>query len=272
MTQQSAMILSNDITGLGLGYPCSVTLYKCFDARLVSIHPQTKQIRVFVAYDILTEQHGNLAFLPSELDANVLQHHYDMCCIENLVAPWLPYSPRPVEHKNSSSWAVPPVPSSADTQGMGHPPEQSVAHAMLPPVLSAAPGHTVPPPSGHTAHPLSAPFSNTEVRRKRLCGAKMIEGPQEAENLVNEGCISRKVIDEEVHTEGKRVDIGREGIWLRGAEVIMDSQQARDLMKQGWILRETHRDHELPTPHRERTWKFRAQVVIDLQEAEDLMK
>ncbi|CAH0046269.1 unnamed protein product [Clonostachys solani] len=61
-------------------------LHELFDARLFSIDPTTHRIRAFVPYDVITEYHGRKATLARDVDPLALQHHYDMCCIENMAA------------------------------------------------------------------------------------------------------------------------------------------------------------------------------------------
>ncbi|OIW23176.1 hypothetical protein CONLIGDRAFT_605842 [Coniochaeta ligniaria NRRL 30616] len=61
-------------------------LHAAFDSRLLSIHPVTKIIRVFMPYDMIAEFHGRKASLPSSVDLRAIRHHYDMCCIENMTA------------------------------------------------------------------------------------------------------------------------------------------------------------------------------------------
>lgn len=63
-------------------------IHQLFDARLVSIHPRTLRIRAFVPYDLITPYHGRVAALDrkSMPDRNALEHHWDMCCIENMAA------------------------------------------------------------------------------------------------------------------------------------------------------------------------------------------
>ncbi|KAF4979687.1 hypothetical protein FZEAL_4146 [Fusarium zealandicum] len=61
-------------------------LHELFDARLLSIHPETLLIRAFVPYDVLTEYHGAEARVPDYVDRNALRHHYEMSCIENMAA------------------------------------------------------------------------------------------------------------------------------------------------------------------------------------------
>ncbi|KPM34371.1 hypothetical protein AK830_g12205 [Neonectria ditissima] len=61
-------------------------LHELFDARLISIHPDTLRIRVFVPYNVLTVYNGQEACVPDNVDREVLRHHYEMCCIENMGA------------------------------------------------------------------------------------------------------------------------------------------------------------------------------------------
>ncbi|OBS16238.1 hypothetical protein FPOA_13042 [Fusarium poae] len=61
-------------------------LHEAFDARLFSIHPETLRIRAFVPYDVIMDYHGTEARVPLDVDRHALRHHYDMCCIENMVA------------------------------------------------------------------------------------------------------------------------------------------------------------------------------------------
>ncbi|KAK0725691.1 hypothetical protein B0H67DRAFT_571154 [Lasiosphaeris hirsuta] len=61
-------------------------LHQCFDARLLSIDPDTRRVRAFVPYDAITEHHGKGTSLPPEINLGALRHHYDMCCIENMAA------------------------------------------------------------------------------------------------------------------------------------------------------------------------------------------
>ncbi|KUI57623.1 hypothetical protein VP1G_04971 [Cytospora mali] len=58
-------------------------LHECFNARLISIHPETHLIRAFVNYDVINDFHGQKAKIPRRIDQRALQHHWDMCCLEN---------------------------------------------------------------------------------------------------------------------------------------------------------------------------------------------
>lgn len=222
------------------GLPLLSHLHQCFDARLISIHPRTKRVRAFVAYDVLTEYHGHDAFLPLDIDERVLEHHYDMCCIENLVAPWIPRaSPSP-----GNNWTSAPA-VAASTEGGTAPPDQSVTNDIAP-----------LPPTNQAAHPLSPPSSELGGKGKYLSGAG-VEGQQGREILTQQGCSTREVY--------------RERVWLQGAKVISDPQEAEALRKRGWILRETHRECERRSTRPSR-WLCGAQEIDDPQKAEDLMQ
>ncbi|KAH8748273.1 hypothetical protein F5883DRAFT_240516, partial [Diaporthe sp. PMI_573] len=54
-------------------------IHYSFDARILSIDPDTRRIRVFMPYDLITEYHGKVAALPPKIDLHALRHHYDMC-------------------------------------------------------------------------------------------------------------------------------------------------------------------------------------------------
>ncbi|KAK7430486.1 hypothetical protein QQZ08_003005 [Neonectria magnoliae] len=66
-------------------------LHELFDIRLVSIHPDSLRVRIFVPYDVLLDFHGRIATVPEDIDRMALRHHYDMCCIENMAAK-MPYA------------------------------------------------------------------------------------------------------------------------------------------------------------------------------------
>lgn len=66
------------------GLALAAHLHVCFDARLISIDPRSNRIRAFMPYDLILEYHNKDAIIPPEVDRCALQHHYDMCCIENM--------------------------------------------------------------------------------------------------------------------------------------------------------------------------------------------
>lgn len=83
------------------------TLRKCFDARLISIHPETRKVRAFLNLGIITKVHGRTATLSESIPKKVLQHYWDMCCLENTVSSFIPWGPKLVTDK-------PELPTSAD--------------------------------------------------------------------------------------------------------------------------------------------------------------
>ncbi len=108
-------------------------IYEFFDTRLLSIHPQTLLIRVFVPYQALERYHGTKAKVSSMMDRNALQHHYDMCCIENMAAdrPNLDIASPPVTSRMSASGGL------ADTSGQGSTPFSGGTDLPLPPAQMA---------------------------------------------------------------------------------------------------------------------------------------
>lgn len=56
---------------------------------MISIHPKTHIIRAFIDYDVIAEFHNRKANLPANVSQRALQHHWDMCCLENTSPFWL---------------------------------------------------------------------------------------------------------------------------------------------------------------------------------------
>lgn len=242
------------------GLPLLSQLHNPFDARLVSIHPKTKRVRAFVPYDVLIEHHGHEARVPVKIDEQALQHHYDMCCIENMVAPWIPSAPNASQRNDYSTTAV-PVSSNADTQAAGASPDQSAAREMRPPAVPQAPSQMTPPTSSYQAHPISPPCSDTDEKSTSQTRAGMVEGQQA---FGADGHLAKEV---------NPVENDRERIWLQGAEVITKPQQAEELLRQGWILKETHREYKRPRdPSRKRKWMCGALEIDDPQKAADMTR
>ncbi|KAG6368889.1 hypothetical protein INS49_003107 [Diaporthe citri] len=98
------------------GVLLSSHIHQCFDARILSIDPDTRRIRVFMPYDMITEYHGKSATLPEETDLQALRHHYDMCCLENMAAKKQPGLSTWVRFKSPAT-AMSPVTPSADSPG-----------------------------------------------------------------------------------------------------------------------------------------------------------
>lgn len=159
-----------------------------------------------------------------------------MCCIENLVAPWLPNASSTLDHVNLSRGTVFPLSLNTEGQGTAAVPEQSVAHRIPPPTFPLAQDQTKPPASSSTRHPPSPPCSNTD-RKGWPCGAKVIEDPQEAEDLMRQGWAVEKVDIEEGY-RGRRERYNTDHIreWLCGTPMIKGPQEADDPMRQSWLL------------------------------------
>ncbi|KAG7402914.1 hypothetical protein Forpe1208_v016786 [Fusarium oxysporum f. sp. rapae] len=99
-------------------------LHELFDARLFSIDPKTHKIRAFVPYDVITEYHGRKATLPRDVDPLALQHHYDMCCIENMAAQFPYIDMTSFEDSRMTSGTKTPASTKTDlpaTPGSGDP-------------------------------------------------------------------------------------------------------------------------------------------------------
>ncbi|KAK7428365.1 hypothetical protein QQZ08_005122 [Neonectria magnoliae] len=78
-------------------------LHELFDARLISIHPDTLRIRVFVPYNVLTVNNGQESCVPDNVDREALRHHYEMCCIENISTEMLPVESIPTRLATSGT-------------------------------------------------------------------------------------------------------------------------------------------------------------------------
>lgn len=166
-------------------------LHKCFEARLISINPQTHRIRAWVDYNVITPFHGQQAHLPDlDTDPDALQHHYDMCCLENMIAAWIPDAPAPTGYGELPS-SPHQVVSTADAQDGAPNTRSAPAHGTQ--------GHDTStrytsgtPASGYTVHPLSPPCSSTGGF-KWMCGAELIDDPNEAAALLANGWLLQGV-------------------------------------------------------------------------------
>lgn len=241
-------------------------LHKCFEARLVTIHPQTHRVRAFIDYDVLAEYNGRQAHLPAALDVDVhaLQQQYDMCCIENMVASWIPDEPDPPDPPSDQALLMAPPQAASNGGAMekgaiaGSAPNQAIASWQT----SVSQNPSIP---GHTTHPPSPPSSSTG-RTWWLCGSKVIEDPQEADNLRQQGWILHEVSSEE---EQRNILSRRR--WFFGDEVIDDPQEARNLRKQGWPLREvrvgSEEEYHFLATMGKRVWLWDSEIIDDPEEA-----
>ncbi|POS70751.1 hypothetical protein DHEL01_v210852 [Diaporthe helianthi] len=166
-------------------------LHQCFDARLLSIDPTTHQIRAFMPYDVITGYHGKVAYLPEHVSRSALQHHYDMCCIENMAAKRQLGSST---YLRSTSTTVLPVaaspvdPSPGDPAKKGQPQPQPQVQGNQSDIQSQGDAD-VTPQQRLAKQPLSPPPSENESSRERLwrVGEVYFTDAQEAERKRQEG-------------------------------------------------------------------------------------
>lgn len=166
------------------------TLYKCFDARLFSIHPVSRRIRVFVNSDILIPYHGQNITLSNDIPEKVLRHHYHMTILENVTAPDVPPPPPRVLTD------IPELPPRAKLleASEGDPSKQltnlgTLALPGVPHSGALSSGEVVS--SSHscdvTAHPPSPPpvgEPRSEERMPRPFDKEIIEDPAAAQPLI----------------------------------------------------------------------------------------
>ncbi|KAF3767131.1 hypothetical protein M406DRAFT_69295 [Cryphonectria parasitica EP155] len=176
------------------GLPLLSHLHKCFEARLVSIHPSTRRVRAFVEYDILTEHNGQQAHLPPAIDtdAEALQYHYDMCCIENMIAAWIPDATALLDRREAPLVAPQQNAPAGSTSGQGTIDNSRDASGQETSTRQTSVSQDIPPASGHTTHPPSPPPSNVGGPRW-MCGAEVIDDLQEAAELLKHGWILQEV-------------------------------------------------------------------------------
>ncbi|KUI73850.1 hypothetical protein VM1G_09425 [Cytospora mali] len=197
-------------------------LYKCYITRLISIHPKTHTIRAFVDYDFLTDLHNSKAHLPDNIDQRALQHHWDMCCLENSASYHLtpnrgtltnrPELPSPLA-RNSAV----PDPSKEDfqqalnsqasnTQASGTPTASDTqASEMQPFRLSSF------QVSGATTFPPSSPSSKPGSGASKLwrLGHKVIRDQARAEELWRQGYDVVASIEDDAESSDEKWDRGR---------------------------------------------------------------
>lgn len=237
-------------------------LHKCFDARLISIHPETHLIRAFVNYDVITDFHGQKATLPRNIDKRALQHHWDMCCLENS-PDWS--VPRAVGSlTNTPELPSPSLHYYASRGGKGDPSKGSSQQAP-----DTEPPDTQPPDtqpvsetkagpdtrdlrtscqaSGATALPPSPPPSERAPEGRTLwrMGHTVIEDPARAGELARQGQKLVSVNDDDI--EGSDDINGsdekersppweRRKLWRFGRRIVDDPDEAKRLRGEGWIL------------------------------------
>lgn len=250
-------------------------LHKCFDARLISIHPETRRIRAFADYDILTQYHGQLAHMPEYINSKALRHHWDMCCLENMRSSWLEQ-----ESEQSIVESIPPprVPLADSVDESSQPTGEPSQQAFLPPPVpnahanspanpqnaNQAPDLKTQDPTGKSqaskprlnhssykprvaqAHPPSPPSSEPAPERHLLwwLGNDIVDDPAEAESLMQQGWLLQPIDEHELSSKQvqrilrrkQKQRAGAPQLWWFGHEVIENAAKAEALMKQGWLL------------------------------------
>ena len=120
---------------------------------------QTRRIRAFVDFDVINKYHGKPAFPPPhELDPEALQHHHDMCCIENMIAAWVVDAPTPAPQWDPMS--VIPQQGDLIPAGSQDAPSGTVAANQYATTRSA-PASQDASKFAPTTHPPSPPSSDT---------------------------------------------------------------------------------------------------------------
>lgn len=240
------------------GLPLLSHIHKCFEARLLSIHPTTYRIRIFAWYDILNEYDGKIADVSADVDPIALRHHWDMCCLENIVAQNIPEVP----DLSSKTPPTYPLPSPAGPSGALPAPPTAA-----PPTTSSPEDHgqSTSETTGnqrcvaHNAlddrvHPLSPPSSVTVVQIIRWqIGGEVITDPKVAERLRDFGWDLSELpeeTDEGCSRPCKRQR--RVSSWRIGAYIIEDEYEAQRLRDQGWAVEEVCEEEDLDGAYLER--------------------
>lgn len=254
------------------GLPLLSHLHKCLEARLIAIHPTTHHIRTFAWYDILNDYHGQKAEIPPDVDPNALQHQWDMCCLENIVAAGIPNVPvvssppivPPIQSPRDTSSTMPQGPDRPPTSGPGH---DSASHTITgQPTSGTNNQHRL---SSVTAHPPSPPSSDTVGQwTKWKVGNEVIEDPRYADRLRHKGWDVKEL---RAPSDVVQLEQG----WQVGNEVIEDPSYAERLRKNGWNVRELRGSGRPRTRPRKRhrsvsRWRVGSHVIEDEYEAQRL--
>ncbi|KAF2967066.1 hypothetical protein GQX73_g6521 [Xylaria multiplex] len=258
------------------GLALAAHLHICFDARLISIDPRSNRIRAFMPYDLILEYHNKKAIIPPEVDRCALQHHYDMCCIENMataepvrrsVAP-RKISSLPLLTSTASSQAIADL--NKKTAQSGNIGGQSTASRDSPAQDSSPHDSDLPidqPPSP----PSSSIERNTNQKRTWRLGRQLITRAQEADEFVGDRFLPQEwTSDDKDHPQATDEIIqcqprsSEQEAWRFGLDIIKDPAQARKLMQQGFLLQELSSDEEEATRGRPR--KRRCRRALECEE------
>jgi hypothetical protein len=262
------------------GLPMLSHLRKCFDARLISIHPDTRRIRAFADYDILTQLHGQPAHLPEYIDPKALRHHWDMCCLENMPSSWLAQEPE--QSATVGSIPTPRIPA-ADSVG------QSSSQSTDKPSQQTLP--PPPPPQVPNAHADSS--TNPPAHAKQASDLQTPDptgGSSQGSKPRPHHPSSHKLQGAQAHHPPSPPSIepapeGGHTLWWLGDDIVDDPAEAEALTQKGWLLRPVDQDdlssktvqRILGRKQRQRAgepqlWWYGNKIIENVAEAEALMK
>lgn len=246
-------------------------IHKCFEARLLAIHPTTYRIRTFAWYDVLNEYHGQLANVSADVDPIALRHHWDMCCLENIVAESVP------DVTDLSSQPLPaslvPDPLLGASLPPAMPTTPKAGSPSAPDALAPPDGRTDRYYTAHPAHPLSPPASDAVVQVvKRPVGDDAIA---EATKATEATAATRRQTVSKARGLSPSAYVDRPcPRWRIGQEVITDPNMAARLRLLGWTLEDVcTTDEASPARKRKRRgphWRIGAHVIEDESEAQRL--
>lgn len=259
------------------GLPLLSHIHKCFEARLLSIHPTTYQIRTFAWYDILNEYHGQIANISASVDRNALQHHWDMCCLENIIADSLSDMPDPPSNTPPTHASPTPIgPSSASTatpKAGFLSTSRPQAHGQSTSGTMGDQRHIAHKAPDNQVHPLSPLSSDAVVQRMRWrVGNEVITDPKVAERLRGFGWDIEEICTLVPFENTARPCNG----WRIGREVITDPEVAQRLRSFGWKLEELpeETDEACSRPRKRQRrvprWRIGAHIIEDEYEAQRL--
>lgn len=193
-------------------------IHYSFDARILSIDPDTRRIRVFMPYDLVTEYHGKVAALPPDVDLHALRHHYDMCCLENLAAQKKP-SGMPTLLRSKSTTIGPVTLDAVDADG-GDPIKKDQAQATQGNHSGGgnSSGQDAKAQGQPSDQPLSPPLSEPMDGQQTVwrCGEMIMTDPQQVQQLRDKGWLVYNVEDDWDSTSTGSDDRSSDGEELRG--------------------------------------------------------
>lgn len=185
-----------------------------------------------------------------------------------MVASWVPDEPVPLVTSNDQALLMAPPQASSGGSATDKGPTAGSAPNPAIAVWQQSISQNSSTP-GHTTHPPSPPTSSTG-RIWWLCGAEVIQDPQEAENLRQQGWILYEVSSD----EEQRNLLSRRR-WFLGDEILNDPEEARNLQKQGWPLQEvrvgSEDEYRLLASLGRKIWLYNSEIVDDPEEARALL-